>query len=46
MLRIMWVMLRNGEPYRDRNERLYQGKLARLDRAMYPDQYPNWPPIV
>lgn len=38
MLRIMWTMLRKNEPYKDRNERLYQSKLARLDRATYPDK--------
>ena len=37
MVRYMWAMLRNDEPYRYRNEDLYQGKLARLDRAMYSD---------
>ena len=35
MLHIMWYMLRDGEPYRNRDERLYQSKLARLDKAMH-----------
>ena len=34
MLRMMWAMLSRNEPYRYRNEELYQSKLARLDKAM------------
>lgn len=33
MLRCVWAMLSENRPCRYRNERLYQGKLARLDRA-------------
>ena len=36
-VRYVWTMLRNDEPHRHRNEDLCQGKLARLDRAMYSD---------
>ena len=36
-VRHVWAMLRNDEPYRHRNEDLCQGKMARLDRAMYSD---------
>ena len=34
-VRYVWTMLCNDEPHRHRNEDLCQGKLARLDRAMY-----------
>ena len=36
-VRRMRAMLSSDEPYRHRNEDLYRGKLARLDRAMYSD---------
>ena len=36
-VRHMWAMLLNDEPYRHRNEDLYQGEPARLDRAIYSD---------
>ena len=38
MVKMMWAMLRENEVYRYRNDRLYQSKLARLDRAMYSDK--------
>ena len=38
MAKMMWAMLRDNEVYRYRNDRLYQSKLARLDRAMYSDK--------
>ena len=37
MLRMMWSMHRHGTLYWYRNEKLYQSKLTRLDRATYSD---------
>ena len=38
MVKMAWAMLRKNEVYKYRNDRLYQSKLARLDRAMYSDK--------
>ena len=38
MVKMMWAMLRKNEVYRHRNDRLYQSKLAKLDKAMYSDK--------